>query len=294
MNNPDWNLLRTFLRVGEDGSFTGAAAALGISQPTVSRQMRQLEDSLGVSLFIRHARGFELTERGAELLAAAREVEHGVEGFMRRAGGMTREVRGSVRVSASGPVAVHILPKCLAELRRRHPELTIELVVDNRPSNLLRREADVAVRLFRPEQLDIVCTRAGDAAVGLFASRDYLDRRGRPATPADLAGHDIIGEDRAKSVDTALARLGLAPAPTDFSLRTDNYLAHLSAIRHGLGIGGAQVNLLAPDPDVERVLPDIVLARLPFWVAMHSEVRQSATIRVVYDALVEFLRADPG
>jgi DNA-binding transcriptional LysR family regulator len=291
MNDIDWNLLRTFLRVAEEGSFTGAAEVLGISQPTVSRQMQQLEETLSVPLFIRHARGFELTDRGQDLLAAAREVEQGVAGFLRRAGGLTREVRGAVRISASGPVAVHILPPCLASLRQDYPELTFELVVDNKASNLLRREADIAVRLFRPEQLDIVCTRAGEAEVGLCASRDYLDRRGRPTSVAELAGHDIIGEDRGTQVDAALAKMGLSPEPTDYSLRTDSYLAHLSAIRAGLGIGGAQIDLFADDPHVERVLPELTLGAMPFWVAMHGEVRNSAAIRVVYDALVDYLRA---
>lgn len=294
MNDLDWDLLRTFLCVGESGSLTAAAQRLGRSQPTVSRQVQQLEEALAVPLFIRHARGLELTERGAALMAPAREILASVDGFFRRAGGMTREVSGSVRLSATEPVAVQILPDCLAALRQKYPGLTIELVVDNRPSDLLRREADIAVRLFQPKQLDLVCTLAGEAAVGLFASRAYLERRGRPARVADLEGHDAIGDDRARRVDTVLMELGLDLTQIQFSLRTDNYLAQLSAIRAGLGIGGAQVNIMREFEEVERVLPELTLARLPMWVVMHAEVRKSAPIRAVYDAVVGHLRACLG
>lgn len=294
MNSIDWNLLQTFVHAAEAESFTEAAVALGVSQPTVSRHIQQLEEAVGVGLFIRHARGLELTDRGVELLASAREVEHSVQGLMRRVGGMGREVRGSVRVSASGPVSVRLLPECFAGLRRAHPELTLELVVDNRASNLLRREADIAVRMFRPEQLDLICTHVGDGEMGLFASTEYLDRRGRPMSLDEFDGHDVIGEDRGTAVDATLARLGLDLSPTDFSLRTDNFLAHLAAIRAGLGIGGAQVSVLVEDPGVERVLPSQSIGVLSYWVVMHREVRQSAAIRVVYDALVGFLRKRVG
>ncbi|MGM0557691.1 MAG: LysR family transcriptional regulator [Myxococcota bacterium] len=290
MNNIDWDLIEIFLVVAETGSFTAAAAELGISQPTVSRQVKALEDELDVNLFARHARGFELTDRGAALLDSARAVQQGVQTFLRRAAGVDGSPGGTVRVSAAEPVAIYLLMPFIARLQEEHSDLDVELVVENREANLLRLEADVAIRMFRPTQLDLVAQRVADLPLGFFASRDYLDRHGIPLSVDDLEDHRIIGYDRDAEPYRGLAELGIELERSDFRLRTDSLVAQYEAVRHGVGIGGGQHAIFGSMDQVEQVLPQIDLPPLPVWLAVHQDLRHSPPVRLVVDRLAELFR----
>jgi DNA-binding transcriptional LysR family regulator len=289
MNGFDWGAIEVFLRVAEAGSFTAAAEELGTSQPTVSRQVHALEERLGVTLFARHARGFELTERGEALLETARRVESGVQTFVRRAEGARAEIGGAVRLSASEPVAAYLLMPFFERFAPRHPEIELEVVAEMRASNLLRREADIAVRMFRPEQLDLRVRRIGELPIGLFAHRSYLERAGRPTRPEELAGHMLIGDDVRTDAIDALGRAGLDVERGHFRLRSDSLVVQIEAIRGGVGIGGTQVAIGRRLAGVERVLPELVVAELPVWLAMHRDLRHSPTIRAVFEGLAEYL-----
>lgn len=287
MTEPSWRLLEAFVHIAGAGSITRGARALGVSQPTASRYLRELENELSTDLFVRHSRGLVLTDRGQELLAIAREVSDKVHDVFRRAAGLRQAVRGSVRVSVNEPIGVLVLPPCLARLRSTHPELELELVIDNTAANLLRREADIAVRMFRPTQLDLIARCVGSLEVGLFAAEDYLARHGTPRSLADAAGHTLIGFDRDASWLPALAALGLTPEA--FAFRTDSVLAQMEAVRAGVGIGGVQLHLASRHRELVRVLPELPLQPLEVWVVMHVDLGRSAPARVTFDALVAAL-----
>ncbi len=285
-NNLDWQLIEVFLRVAQEGSFTAAAEALGTSQPTVSRKIRALEKSIGVSLFARHARGFELSERGQALVESARQVDLDVQTFWRRAVGMKSEVGGTVRISASEPVAAYLLPGFLAQFFADHPSIDIEVVAANKPSNLLRREADIAIRMFEPKQLDLVIRRVAELPLALFAHESYLARRGVPEHADDLRDHVTIGYDADPTGFESLAEHGLGRE--DLSLRTDSLVTQFEAIRAGVGIGGAQVAVAQHDEELRQVLPDVDIGTMHAWLAVHPDLRHNPTIRAVFDALATY------
>lgn len=286
MNNLDWQLIEVFLRVAQEGSFTAAAEALGTSQPTVSRKIRALEESLGVALFARHARGFELSDRGQALIESARQVDLDVQTFWRRAVGMNSEVGGTVRISASEPVAAYLLPGFLAQFFADHPSIDIEVVAANKPSNLLRREADIAIRMFEPKQLDLVIRRVAELPLALFAHESYLERHGVPEHRDELCDHVTIGYDADPTGFEALAEYGIGRE--DLSFRTDSLVTQFEAIRAGVGIGGAQVVVARRYEGLRQVLTDVDIGTMQTWLAVHPDLRHNPTIRTVFDALARF------
>lgn len=287
MAQPSWRLLEAFVHIARSGSISAGARALGVSQPTATRYLQELESALSTGLFVRHSRGLTLTERGEELYSIAREVNDRVDEVFRRAAGLGRQIRGSVRISVNEPIGVLVLSPCLAELRSAHPDLSIELVIDNSTANLSRREADVAVRMFRPKQLDLVARRVGSLEVGLFATVGYLERHGMPRALADVKGHTLIGFDRDTSWLSTLEAIGMTPDA--FAFRTDSVLAQMEAVVAGVGIGGMQLLLAQRHPELRRVLSDLPLPPLELWVVMHRDLGRSAATRVVFDALVRAL-----
>jgi len=288
---PDWALYRTFLAAAEEGSLSGAARRLSLTQPTVARHVDALEAAMGADLFVRSQRGLSPTDLGLELLPHARALALDAATLWRTASGRPGEVRGAVRVSASEVVGVEHLPPILAALRRSHPALTVELVLSNAVDDLLRREVDIAVRMVEPAQGALLARRLAPVRMGLFGRRDYLERRGVPVTAADLAGHDVIGFD----LETPARRAIAARFPTlnraDFALRADSDLAQLAAIRAGFGLGVCQVSIARRDPALVRVLEDVVAFDYPLWVAMHEDLKSSARFRAAFDALAEGLQA---
>lgn len=291
---PDWSLYRTFLAVVQEGSLSGAARRLGLTQPTVARHIDALEAAIGADLFLRSQRGLMPTEMALGLKPYAETLAATAAALVRAASGAAGEVRGTVRVSASEVVGVEHLPPILARLRRRHPGLVVELVLSNAVDDLLRREADIAVRMTEPLQEALVARRLQPITLGLHARRDYLDRREVPASLADLAGHDLIGFDRETPALRGIAQRFPALdhpsfASMAFVLRADSDLAQLAAIRAGFGIGVCQVPVVRRDPDLVRVLADAVAVELGLWVVMHEDLKSSARCRAVFDALAEGL-----
>ena len=290
-SDPGWDLYRTFLVVVEEGSLSGAARRLGLTQPTVSRHVDALEAALGADLFLRSQRGLAPTEMALELEPYARSLALTAAAAARSASARAGEVSGRVRVSASEVVGVEHLPPILAGLRRRHPGLVVELVLSNALDDLLRREADIAVRMVAPTQDALVTRRLPSVAVGLHARRDYLERRGMPRSLADLASYDLIGFDRDTPATRAIAAQFPAVGRAAFALCADSDLAQLAAIRAGFGVGMCQVSVARRDPDLVAVLPDEITFEFGLWLAMHEDLRTSARCRAVFDALAEGLTA---
>jgi DNA-binding transcriptional LysR family regulator len=282
---PSWDLYRTFLAVLREGSLSGAARALGLTQPTIGRHIEALEQAVGFQLFTRSQRGLAATEAALELRPYAETLSSTAASLLRAASGQGSAVKGTVRVSASEVIGVEVLPPVLAALRERHPELVIELAVSNAVEDLLRRDADIAVRMVEPSQEALVVRRLGKVTLGLHAHRRYLGRRGTPKRIEDLATHDVIGFDR----ETPAIRSMLKRVPrfdvTRFALRSNSDLAQLAAIRAGFGIGVCQVALAKRDRDLVRVLPDAFELKLGTWLAMHENLRSTPRCRIVFDAL---------
>ncbi len=285
-----WELLGAFLAVMRTGSLSGASRALGVAQPTVRRQIERLEEVLGAVLFTRSQTGLAPTETAITTLPYAESMASVAEALVRSASAPAGAEQGTVRVTCSEVVGVEVLPPILAELRRAHPQLQIELSLSNANEDLLRRDADVAVRMAQPTQSALVAKRAGTVKLGLFASAAYLADHAVPRLAADLLrGHALIGRDRDTTTFlAALAAAGLSLKRKDFALRTDSDVAYLAAMRAGLGIGICQVPLAAGPPRLERVLPKLFF-NLPVWVVTHENLRSLRRVSLVFEHLVTSL-----
>ena len=288
-HEPDWALYRTFLAVLREGSLSAAARALGLTQPTVGRQVEALEQALGLALFTRSLHGLAPTEAAAELQPHAQALEAGAAALLRAASGRGEELHGTVRVTASEIIGGEVLPPIVAALQEAHPRLVLELVLSNRVEDLLLRESDIAVRMVAPTQGPLVARRIGKVLLGLHAHRDYLRRRGTPKSLQDLPDHLLIGYDRETAFTREVRARGVPFSRGMFTLRMDNDLASLAAIRNACGIGVCQVPLAARAPVLTRVLPSAFKFSLDIWVAMHGDLRGSRRCRVVFDALAQGL-----
>lgn len=291
MANPDpgWELYRSFLAVMREGSLSGAARALGMTQPSLGRHMRELESALGAVLFARSPQGLAPTELARELVAHAEVMASASAALRRTASAGRDEISGAVRISASVVIGAEVLPPILTAFRERHPGIVIELVLSNQATDVLRRDADIAIRMVQPTQDALVARQVGRVMLGLFAHRRYLDAHGRPGTLAELAGHALIGFDTELPYIRRLRPEGLPYTREHFALRTDDDLAALAALRAGFGIGIAQVNLAQRDAQLVRLLPDDVAVPLDIWTVMHEDLRQSLRVRRLFDYLGEAL-----
>lgn len=291
MTELDWNLIRSFVAVAEAGSLSGAARRLVASQPTLGRHVAELETALGLVLFRRGRKGYELTEDGTAFLERAVAMRDSADALTRLAVGREERIEGTVRITASEVVATYVLPAMLARFGEAEPGVEIELVASNAVGNLLRRDADIAIRMVEPAQDDIVARKIADLPLVACAARTYLDRRGRPQTATDLLEHDIIGYDRGEEIIQGFAQFGVTVDRHAFRFRTDSQVAFWEAIRTGNGVGFAQKSLVTWDAMVEAVVPDLPLPALPMWLAMHHDVRHSPRIRRVADFLYAELKA---
>ena len=287
----DWSLVRSFLAVLEKGSLLAASRDLQLSQPTIGRHVAELESQLGLVLFDRNGRGLLPTEAAYHLAESARIMQSGADQLTRNVLGADLGASGTVRITASQPVSCYVLPPLLAQMRLSLPDVQVELVASNEVSNLLRREADIAVRMVQPEQASIIARRVGKVTLRACAHQDYLRRRGVPRQPNDLLAHDLIGGDRNDDTLKGFAAQGLVVGREQFAFRADDLIVVWQAVRAGLGVGFVSEHLIRSDPAVIPVLPKLKIQPLPVWLAVHKEIRTSKRIRAVYDFLADALPA---
>ena len=281
----DWQLVRSFLAALEQGSLLGAARVLGSTQPTIGRHIVELESQLGVVLFERTGRGLLPTQTALRLADPARIMEEGALQLGRSVSGADDSVTGSVRITASQPVACFVMPAVLARMRMALPQVQVELVSSNQVSNLLRREADIALRMVQPDQASLIARRIAKVTLGAYAHRDYLRRRGTPRQVQDLLAHDLVGADRDETLLRGFATFGYPVGREAFAFRTDDLVAYWEAVRCGLGVGFLPDYLGRLDSQVVPILPIIKIPPLPIWLTVHREIRTSRRIRAVYDFL---------
>ena len=295
MNTLDWTLLRTFLAVVETGSLSAASGQLALSQPTLGRHIRELETAVGASLFTRSVRGLTTTDVALDLIDDARAMGKAAQAFELKVRGKAACLEGTVRITASVVVANLLLPPILSNLREAEPSIRIEIDASDTSQNLLRRDADIAIRMVDPTQDSLIARKLGETAFGLFGTHEYLERKGCPASKDDLMIHDIIGFDRDDSMIKALSMQGMSVSRSDFPLRCDDHMVAWNLLLAGAGLGFAQVVLAKNQPQLREVCLDFQMPSLPVWLVLHEDVRINAHVRYVADfigsALSSTLRA---
>jgi len=285
---PDWALLRAFLAVAHAGSLSRAAEDLGSSQPTLSRQMTALEQQVGSVLFERTRQGLRLTEAGSALLVPAQRMQQHAREWSLAAAGRAQTVAGTVRLTASEIVSAYLLPRLLRTLRESHPDIQIELVASNTVENLLEREADIALRMVRPTQTALITRKVAELALGFFAHKDYVTSNGAP-TLATMGSHHWIGFDRSDQLLRGFRAAGYKVPREFFGFRCDDQIVGWEAVKAGLGIGVGMKRVAQLTPDLVQVLKDVPVPSLPLWITAHRELRNTARIKLVFDALASGL-----
>lgn len=283
----DWNQARAFLATAEEGSLSAAAKALGLTQPTLGRQVAALEDELGVMLFDRSGRSLSLTPSGLELLEHVRAMRDAANLVSLTASGQSQVIEGQVSLTATPVLATYHLPAILKRLRDEAPGIMIEIIASNEVHDLTRREADIAIRHARPEQPDLIAKLVGKTSAHLYASKAYLDKYGRPEKPEDLADADFIGFGHPERQVPMLNAMGIPLTTDNIKINTISGTVILELLRHGLGISFLTKDAETLVPDLEPVLPDLDPIPVPIWLVTHRELHTSRRIRLVFDHLAE-------
>jgi DNA-binding transcriptional LysR family regulator len=284
---PGWELYRSFLAVVHEHSLSGAARKLSLTQPTIGRHIDALEQALGISLFTRSPAGLSATPGAAALVPYAEAMASAASALARVASGEAQEERGAVRITASEMIGAEVLPSVLAAFREAHPRIDVELVLTNRSQDLLRRDADIAVRMVKPTQGALMARKIGVVHLGLHAHARYLKAHGVPRSVQDLRDHALIGFDSVASV-RRLPALGVPLTRELFAFRCDSDIAQYAALRAGFGIGICQVALAKRDSLV-ALLPGVLTFELGIWVVMHKDLKSSRRMRLMFDHLARHL-----
>ena len=288
---PDWALWRSFSAVVADGSLSAAARRIGYSQPTLGRHIETLEQQLGVTLFDRTLQGLRPTETALRLYQSVAAAEQKLAEATLIAEGTTGALEGTVRITASTIVSHYILPAIMRSIREEFPAIALELVPSDSVENLLLRESDIAVRMFRPTQLELIAKKIGEVPIVCTAHASYLGARGTPVSPEQLIGHSLVGFDRSDLLIAGAKAIGFDLKRSDFALRTDSQTANWELMKAGLGIGFAQLGLVNDTPGMRALLPMLKVPPLEVWLTTHRELFLSPRIRAIYDRLASGLSA---
>lgn len=273
----------------EEGSLSAAARALGMTQPTLGRQVDALEQELEVVLFERLGRGMSLTPSGMELLEHVRAMGDAANRVSLSATGQSQSIEGKICIAASEAYATHLLPDIIKKLRIMEPKIEIEIVASNSPSDLRRREADIAIRNFRPTEPDLIAKKIRDVPAVLYATPEYINSIGNPKVPYDLRNADFINIDTGFGYMEALNAMGMSLTPANFPIHITNFSAMWAFVKNGLGIGILDASIGNKEPLVKPVLPDFEPLMFPIWLVAHRELTTSRRIRIVFDLLAKEL-----
>ncbi len=277
--------------MAQTGSLSHASTRLNVSQPTLGRYISRLEDKIGEPLFTRSRSGMELTQIGLNLVDDAKAMQTQADRFSLKAVGQETTISGTVRITASDVVATYLLPSILVDLKTQYPEIDIELVPSNQIQNLLSRDADIAVRMVRPSQNDLIAIKVNDMNIGTWAAKSYLEKHGTPTSIEQMFDHQIIGYDRQDLMLKQMEHLGIKADRTLFSFRTDDQVAYWELVKAGAGIGFGNNYVANKSPNLVRLVPDLILQPLPMWLTSHAELKTNARIRIAMDFLRDRLRA---
>ena len=290
-NSFDWNHARGFLATVNEGSLSAAARELGITQPTLSRQISALERSLGVTLFERGHRSSELTSAGLELVDHVRVMFDAANQISLTASGQAQTIKGRVVLTVTNMMATFHLPPILQSLREKAPDIEIEVITSNEVRDLKKREADIAIRHGRPDQPDLIAKLLGETTASLVAAPSYLDQVGRPRTISDLQKLDFIGFVSSPRVLEPFQQMGVELTMENFKIFTESGTALYALARQGLGVTLAPDDMMSKVHDLEKLSVDIPSIPVPTWLVTHRELHTSRRIRMVYDHLSHELKA---
>lgn len=284
----DWNHIRAFHATAMDGSLSAAARRLGLTQPTLSRQVLALEAELGVGLFERRGRKLLLTPTGSALLDHIQIMGDAADNLVLAANGRAQDVGGRVCISATDVTATYVLPQIVARIRAEAPQITVVIAASNAISDLHRGEADIAVRHVRPDRPGLVAQHVRDAQAGFFASRDWIARHGEPQSPADLATAELIGFDDPLFA-SVLNNLGVPISPEDFRIASESAVVVWEMVKRGMGVGVMMREVGEQTPGVVRLLPDLRPIPVPIWLVTHQELQSRPSIRLVQAIMAQEL-----
>lgn len=286
----DWNHARALLVTAEEGSYSAAARALGSTQPTIGRQVAALEEELGVTLVQRVGRGLAFTEAGLDLVEHVRAMGEAARRVSLTATGRSRSLEGLVRITASESQCAYLLPPILARIRELHPGIELDLVATTEVRDLRRREADVALRNFRPTDPELTARKVREDPGWLYGTPDYLARIGPIETADDLARADLLAFDRTPTMVEVLRRMGAELTHRNFPIATSNHLVQWALCRAGLGLCFMMQDVGDAEPAVVRIPPVLPAVPVPLWLTTHRAVHTSRRLRAVYDLLADGLR----
>lgn len=287
----DWNQARAFLVTVEEGSLSAAARALGMSQPTLGRQVTALEAELGVALFERTGQGMQLTPSGVQLVEYVRAMGEAAMGLSLSASGHADSIAGRICISATEVMAMMVLPALIKKLKHRHPGIVVELIASNESSDLKRREADIAIRSYRPTQADLIARKLGSITASLYATVDYLQTLEQPLSLESLKRAQFIGFNSGdnRNYIAGLAEQGLIVTEENFSVSANSHLVHWALTKQGLGIGIMPTAIGDLEPEVVRAIEGSDFYKGEMWLVSHRELRMNKRVRAVYDFLAEEL-----
>lgn len=283
----DWNRARAFLVTAEEGSLAAAARALDMTQPTLGRQVAALEKEVGVDLFNRRGRGLELTPNGVKLVEHVRAMGDAASRFSLSATGKSDIIEGSICITTTELIAAFILPPVIQKIREIEPGIEIEIISTNEETNLNRREADIAIRSFRPTQQELIVKKLFDAKGHLYAATTYLERLGHPKSIADLNHANFIDVEPSGRLLTFLNAQGFNLNAGNFPVVTKSHIVQWELVKLGAAITGTLEKIGDHEPLVERiVIPGLSPISAEVWIVTHKELKTNRRVRRVYDLLV--------
>jgi len=284
----DWNQTRAFLATVEEGSLSAAARALGLTQPTLSRQVACLEEELGVILFERNRRNMTLTQSGLELVEYARDMGESAMRISLAAAGQSQAIEGDVSITAPDLFSTYSLPKIVEKIRTKAPGINIEIISSNAVHDLTKREADIAIRHERPEQPELIAKLVCNTTGHFYASKDYLAQLEHPITLDVINKADFVGHDSVEWFLPIVNSFGLQLTAENLKIITSSGVTLLELVKQGLGVSLLYRQVADLNPNLQQVFPECSIP-IPIWLITHKELKTNLRIRMVYDILAESL-----
>ncbi len=295
MEKLDWNAARAFCATADEGSLSAAARKLGLTQPTMSRQVAALEAGLGVTLFERVGKRLVLTNSGRGLLEHARTMAAAADAMGLAAAGRSQDISGRVTISATDAVSAYLLPGLVQRVRQKAPQITLVIVASDSISDLRRREADIAIRHVRPTEPELIARLVGEMTAHFYAAESWLAKNGTPGSVAELCQAELLGFEPVDRFSEHLRAAGIPISPDRFRIVSDNSVVLWEMVRRGLGICMMLKEIAELMPGVIRLLPTLPATTVPVWLVSHRELHTSRRVRLVFDVLEEeFGRSSGG
>jgi len=286
----DWNQARAFLVTAREGSLSAAAQELGLTQPTLSRQVSGLEESIGVVLFEKFGRGLALTPAGRELLVHVEKMGDSAANFSLSAKGKSQSLGGSVCISSPEITSALMMPQIVEKILLEYPLIKIDLMASNVPSDLRRREADIAIRSFRPNEPEYIAKKVQPQKWGVYAANSYCEKRGEQSSETDIEDAVFIGPSDTAILIEHMGKVGVRLTEKNFKITSDSMLVQWQLLCTGYGIAVAPVKVADRNPSLTRLLADKISLESEQWLVSHKEMRSNKKVRVVFD----FLAAELG